>query len=135
MKRLPLAKIWVIMMFLSILATLIGACRPGVYKEDYTALQKKLTDKEEEIATLKQRQAWSIIPNAPPRAPRPQPPPGTSPPPPPKPPAPKTVPLYFYVDTVTAGAGESKYNVDGSRYCIISSVFKRGQRIVWRMEL
>ncbi|MBI4188707.1 MAG: hypothetical protein HY529_05835 [Chloroflexi bacterium] len=43
--------------------------------------------------------------------------------------------LFFYVDTVTAGPGESKYNVDASRYCVIDSTFKRGMHIVWRMKV
>jgi len=77
----------------------------------------------------------SIIPNAPPR-PTPTPlPPGAQPPPQPAPPAPKTVSLYAHIDTVTAGAGESKYNVDASLSCVKSSLFSRGMHIVWRMEL
>lgn len=73
------------------------------------------------------------VPNAPPRVPAPA---ATGPtPPPPVPPPAKLVPLYAHVDTVTAGPGESKYNVDSSLSCVKASVFSRGMRIVWRMEI
>ncbi|MBI4187493.1 MAG: hypothetical protein HY530_08340 [Chloroflexi bacterium] len=104
--------------------------------KDVAALQAQITAKEQELATLKKNMVWTIIPNAPPRQPAPPPTPGAPPPPPPPTPPPaKTVPLFFYVDTVTAGPGESKYNVDASRYCVINGVFKRGMHIVWRMEV
>lgn len=74
------------------------------------------------------------VPNAPPRA-TPSPlPPGVTAPPPPTPPAAKIVPIYAQWDTVTAGNGESKYNVDASLTCVKSSVFSRGMHIVWRAE-
>lgn len=73
------------------------------------------------------------VPNAPPRAPAPA---ATGPtPPPPVPPPAKIVQLYAHVDTVTAGPGESKYFVDSSLSCVKTSVFSRGMRIVWRMEI
>jgi len=81
------------------------------------------------------------IPNSPPRAPAatatPLPPGAPTPVPAaaPVPPAAKTVPLYIYVDTVSAGVGESKYNVDANLSCVKSSLFTRGMHIVWRMEV
>jgi hypothetical protein len=47
----------------------------------------------------------------------------------------KVVPLFMYVDTVTAGPGESKYNVDATLYCVRNSAFQRGMHIVWRMNV
>ena len=140
MAKRPVIKIAVLAVALSVLTALFSAC--GVPQKDVDALKQQLAAKEQEatkakqdLETAKKNTAWSIIPNAPPRAPAPPPQPGTTPPPPPVPPAPKTVPLFFYVDTVTAGPGESKYNVDASRYCQISGTFKRGMHIVWRMEV
>lgn len=76
----------------------------------------------------------SKVPNAPPRAtPSPRPA-GVTAPPPPTPPAAKIVPIYALWDTVTAGPGESKFNVDASVGCVKSSLFSRGMHIVWRME-
>ncbi|MBI4284027.1 MAG: hypothetical protein HY663_06115 [Chloroflexi bacterium] len=131
-----------------LLATLTGivalsASACGVPQKDVDALKQQLATKEQEASaakqeatTLKQNKLLSVIPNAPPRQPAPPPKPGDPPPPPkPTPPAAKVVPLFFYVDTVTAGPGESKYNVDASRYCQINSAFKRGMHIVWRMEV
>lgn len=81
---------------------------------------------------------YGAIPNAPTRAPAPTLAPGATPAPtalPAIPPAPRVVPLYAHVDTVSAGPAESKYNVDPNISCVKTSVFSRGQRIVWRMEL
>ncbi|MDP2719418.1 MAG: hypothetical protein Q8P44_06280 [Dehalococcoidia bacterium] len=125
-------------LFLGISVALAGGC--GVPKADYAELQGKLAAKEKEATALQEQLKnenllLSTVPNAPPRAPRPTPKPGDPPPPPPPTPPPVTmVPVFFYVDTVTAGAGESKYNVDASRYCQINSSFKRGMHIVWRMK-
>ncbi|MBI4494635.1 MAG: hypothetical protein HY690_17805 [Chloroflexi bacterium] len=75
------------------------------------------------------------VPNAPPR-PTPTPlPAGAVPPPQPQPPAPRKVPLYAHIDTVTAGFGESKYNVDANLACVKTGLFSRGMHVVWRMEL
>lgn len=73
--------------------------------------------------------------NAPPRATAVPLAAGAAPPPPPVPPAPRAVPIYYYVDTVTAGAGESEFNVDANISCVKTSSFTRGMRIVWRMEM
>jgi len=51
------------------------------------------------------------------------------------PPPAKTVPLYAHIETVTGGAGESKFQVDGNLACVKSGAFARGQRIVFRMEV
>ena len=78
----------------------------------------------------------AAVPNAPTRVPRATPtplPPGVPAPTEPVPPAPAVREIFFYVDTVTAGAGESKFNVDADRYCVISSTFRRGMHIVWRV--
>ncbi len=76
----------------------------------------------------------SAIPNAPPRA--------TPVPTPVGQVAPTPIPLiaaevkalFLDVNTVTAGPGESKYNVDGDKYCAATSTFKRGMHVVWLME-
>lgn len=75
----------------------------------------------------------AAVPNAPPREPPPTPDPNETPPPDPIPPAPEVREIFFYVDTVTAGAGESDFNVDADKYCTISSLFRRGMHIVWRV--
>ncbi|TAK76615.1 MAG: hypothetical protein EPO16_06915 [Dehalococcoidia bacterium] len=49
------------------------------------------------------------------------------------PPAAQKVPIVFYVDTVTSGAGESPFNVDATIGCARTSMFSRGMRIVWRL--
>ena len=41
--------------------------------------------------------------------------------------------IVFYVDTVTAGAGESPFNVDATLGCAKTGVFSRGMHIVWRL--
>src|SRR3990172_1065348 len=99
------------------------------------AVQQQLATKETELADLKKLSIWQAVPDAKPRAtPAPRPP-GATPAPTPTPPPAKVVPLAFYVDTVTAAGGESKFNVDASLGCLRSGAFKRGQRIVWRMEV
>ncbi|MDO8615260.1 MAG: hypothetical protein Q7T33_05930 [Dehalococcoidia bacterium] len=75
----------------------------------------------------------AAIPNAPTRAPRPTLAPGVTAAPTPAPPPDVVREVFFYVDTVTAGAGESKFNVDADRYCTQSSSFRRGMHIVWRV--
>lgn len=77
----------------------------------------------------------SVVPNAPPRATPTPLPAGAAPPPQPVPPAAKIMPLYAHIDTVTAGSGESKFNVDANLGCAKSGVFSRGMHIVWRMEV
>lgn len=72
------------------------------------------------------------VPDSPPRT---APPPGAMQPPAPVPPEPAQVSIYAHVDTVTAGPGESEYGVDPNLSCVRSSVFARGMRIVWRMEM
>ncbi len=49
------------------------------------------------------------------------------------PPPAQKVPVVFYVDTVTSGAGESPFNVDATIGCARTSMFSRGMRIVWRL--
>ena len=76
----------------------------------------------------------SAIPNAPPRAtPVPTPVGQVAPTPVPLVAA-EVKALFLDVNTVTAGAGESRYNVDGDRYCVATSTFKRGMHVVWLME-
>jgi hypothetical protein len=100
-----------------------------------TDLENQLAVLEEEFSVLEANAYVIAHPDAPPRPPREPDPPGYTPPPPPTPPAPEFVQIAFYVDTVTAGAGESKYNVDANYGCMKTSIFKRGQHIVWRMTL
>lgn len=76
------------------------------------------------------------IPNAPTRVPVPSPTgPTPTPAPAATPPPAKLVQLYAHVDTVSSGFAESPYNVDANLGCVKTSVFARGQRIVWRMEI
>ncbi len=100
-----------------------------------TELENQLAVLEEEFSVLEANAYVIAYPDAPPRPPREPDPPGYTPPPPPVPPAPEFVQIAFYVDTVTAGAGESKFNVDSNYGCMKSSIFKRGQHMVWRMTL
>lgn len=100
-----------------------------------TELENQLAVLEEEFAFLETNAYVIAYPDAPPRPPREPDPPGYTPPPPPTPPPPTFVQIAFYVDTVTAGAGESIYNVDANYGCLKTSIFKRGQHIVWRMTL
>lgn len=133
MRRSNIAKVLGLGMVLVVILGLVAAC--GVPQKDVDALKQQLTDKEQELAAANQNNVLSVRPNAPPRQPAPAPVPGTPTPSKPTPPPATVVPLFFYVDTVTAGPGESKYNVDASRYCVISSTFKRGMHLVWRMEV
>ncbi len=73
-------------------------------------------------------------PNSPPRAtPTPLPAGAVPPAPPTAPPSEKTD-VFLYVDTVTSGNGESKFNIDASRTCTITGVIKRGMHLVFRMK-
>ncbi len=73
-------------------------------------------------------------PNSPPKATPTALPAGAVPPAPAvAPPAEKTD-VFLYVDTVTAGNGESKFNIDPSRNCTITGVIKRGMHLVFRMK-
>jgi len=105
--------------------------------QQVAALQEQVSAKEQQLAKAQGAAKLAILsskPDAPPRAtPTPRPP-GVTPPPPPVPPASKTVPIGFYVDTVTSGFGESKFNIDPNLSCVRSGVFKRGMHIVWRMQ-
>ncbi len=141
MKKVSLLKISALMVLVTVMVMFFSACA-GVSRKDYEALQsqlnakeQKLSAKEQEVARLKQNVVLSAVPDAPPRQLPPPPSPGTKPPPPPTLPAAKTVPIFFYVDTVTANGGESKYKVDANLGCVRTGAFKRGQRIVWRMEV
>lgn len=125
-------------------AALLAACG-GISQEQLDAAQKQVATEQEKTKALQQQLSAAqakeagkqpilgAVPNAPPRATAVPPKPGITPPPPPKPPAPEVREITFYVDTVTAGAGESKFNVDADRYCVINSTFRRGMHIVWRM--
>ena len=107
-------KIVALVVSLSIIVVGFSAC--GIPQKEVDALKQELAAKEQEATVAKENNVLSVIPNAPPRQPPPAPKPGDPPPPPkPTPPPAKVVPLFFYVDTVTAGKGESKYNVDASR--------------------
>lgn len=75
----------------------------------------------------------AAVPNAPTRAPAATLAPGVTAAPAATTPPAQVRQITFYVDTVTAGPGESKYNVDADRYCTISSSFRRGMHIVWRL--
>ncbi len=122
------------------------ACAGGVSQSEYDAVRQQLAAQEQRVGELQQQLTKEAaapkgpspiigaIPNAPPRpAPTPTPPGFVAPPPPP-PPAPEVKTLFLDVNTVTAGPGESKYNVDPDKYCALASTFKRGMHLVWLME-
>jgi len=79
---------------------------------------------------------YGAITDAPARV-TPTPLPAGAPTPTPRPAVPQEPPLkqeiIFYVDTTTAGAGESPYNVDANLSCFVTKAFARGMHIVWRM--
>lgn len=126
---------------------LLAACASSVAQSDYDAVKQQLSSQEQKVGDLQKqlsdreaaaRQAprpiVGAIPNAPPRpAPTPAPP-GFVAPPPPQAPAPEVKALFLDVNTVTAGPGESRYNVDADKYCASSSIFKRGMHLVWLMK-
>ncbi|MCL5998402.1 MAG: hypothetical protein M1546_20465 [Chloroflexi bacterium] len=117
------------------------------------AYQKELSDKVQEVENLKQQQAdlqkqgggpagvtvlmgAKVVTPAPP-APTPTAPPADyTPPPRPVPPASYDEPVAFslYVETLQT-TRPSSYNVASTVSCVPGSVFKRGQRIVWRFEV
>ena len=133
---------------------LVSSCASssGVSQKDYDAMKQQLADLQTQLAAaqasgqqtadlqkkiddLQKNIVLYVVPNAPPKPSATPLPPGqtTTAAPPPTPPAASFVPLAFYVDTVTSGFAESKYNVDPSVGCVRSSFFKRGQHVVWRM--
>jgi len=102
-----------------------------------TTLQQQLAAKDKELADVKAAATNGImaaVPNAPPRATPTPLPPGATPAPKPQPPE-MTKPIGFYVDTVTAGLGESQFKVDANLTCVRLSAFKRGMHVVWRMHM
>lgn len=149
-----------VMVLLTAAMALVTACS-GISQADMDAakqaasaaeqkaasLQQQLTAKAQEAASAQQQLQASKTqgagqnvvlfakPNAPPRATPTPAPPGFVAPPPPQPPTAAVVPIAFYVDTVTAGPGESKYNIDANVGCARTGVFKRGMHVVWRMSL
>ncbi len=122
---------------------------------DLVKLKDQVAAKDKEIADLKAKPVASTgLPEGgkillaskpvPPPAPRATPTPvpaGYVPPPTPAPSASFYEPLklVIHADTVTAGPGESKYNVDATGIanpsCVLTSVFKRGMHLVWRFEI
>ncbi len=144
---------------------LLVACSSGVPQADLDAAKQQLASEQQKSAALQQQLSAKIqeaadaqkgladakkgvilaAKSVPPPTPRPTPtppPPGFTPPPPPVPPASFTqaLQLYIYADTVTSGAGESKYNIDATAtnafpLCVQTSVFKRGMHMVWRWEV
>ncbi|MBI2910316.1 MAG: hypothetical protein HYX92_21950 [Chloroflexi bacterium] len=129
LRRLNL-KAAIFMGFVVLAGTLVSACAAGVSQAEFDKLKEQLAAKETEASQAILR----IKPNAPPRATPTPLPAGVKPAPKPTP-APKVVPIAFYVDTVTAGFGESQYKVDANVSCVRLSAFKRGMHVVWRMEL
>jgi len=119
------------------------------------SLQSQLSAKEKEIADLKSKAAAPAAPVAQPTAakqaginwtakptftPRPPPTPlpaGVTPPPPAQMPASynDAVKFVYYVETLTSGAHPSIYGLEPTVACVLSGVFKRGTKIVWRFEI
>ena len=123
-----------------------------------SSLQQQLSTKEKEIADLKAKAAAPAAPAAPVAQPTaakqaginwlpkptftPRPPPtplpaGVAPPPPAQMPASYNDALKFvyYVETLTSGAHPSIYGLEPTVACVLSGVFKRGTKIVWRFEI
>ncbi len=136
---------------LGITVLLAGGCSSGgVSQTEYDSLKQQAAEKDKQIADLKAQAAkpaaeapkpaaggnviLGAIPNAPPRATPTATPAGFVAPPPPKQVDPEVKSLMLDVRTVTSGKGESKYNVDADKTCVLSQVFKRGMHMVWLME-
>jgi len=141
----------------------LAACATGVPESEYEAVKQQLATQEKKVQALQQQlsaqaaapAAGKALPNglsvvlgavvltpAPPQptaTPLPPDAPKPTAPPPPALPAwfNQSVPIYIYADTVI-GSG-SKYNVapqvvGGKSSCVLTGVFKRGMRIVFRFE-
>ncbi|MBI4674088.1 MAG: hypothetical protein HY741_20785 [Chloroflexi bacterium] len=110
------------------------------------ALQQQLSDKEKQIADLQKAPAskqftgvvWEPKPTWTPK------PPPTAAPADFTPPAKRAMPESYtepvgaytvYVETLISGKHPSKYGLEPSVGCVVSGVFKRGTKIVWRFEL
>ena len=122
---------------------------------DLVKLKDQVAAKDKEIVDLKAKPAAaSGLPEGatlllaskpvPPPAPRATPTPRPADYVPPPTPAPlasffEPLKLVIYADTVTAGPGESKYNIDAAGIanpkCVLTSVFRRGMHLVWRYEI
>lgn len=139
----------------------LAACATGIPQSEYDAVKEQLTTQEKKVQALQQQlsaqsqaggstgaEGASIVlgavPGEPP-APRPTPTPlpegVPSPTPPPKPVPPESfgepLPVHIYADTVI-GSG-SKYGVEPQvgetkSSCVLTGIFARGMRIVWRFE-
>lgn len=141
----------------------LAACATSIPQSEYDTVKQQLSTQEKKVQALQQQlsaQAQAPTASAPvaagarvvlgavvltpaPPKPTPTPLPADAPkptaPPPPALPASygDKVPVYIYADTVT-GSG-SKYNVtaqlsSGKSSCILTGVFSRGMRIVFRFE-
>jgi len=129
--------------------TMLGFFGLGIVIAGAAALACSGNDEEKPVATTApgataaaspgaaggSNQLLGAVPNAPPRATATAAPPGFTPAPRPPEPEAQTVALFMYVDTVTAGKGESKFNVDATLLCAQTSTFQRGMHIVWRMKV
>lgn len=121
-------------------------------QKEYTDLQQKLAEKEKEVTEAQKEAAEQPkaasdgvttligVKPEPTRAPAPPPTPlpaGATPPPKPTPPPSvyETVgPYHVYVE-VLATTTPSKFGLASTVACTPSSVFKRGQKMVWRFEV
>lgn len=121
-------------------------------EKEVADLQQQLSAKEKELAEQQSKAAagasastgviaingYEVKPTFTPAPPPPTPAPGVTPPP--RPTAPSSLydsigPYAFYVETLTSGKHPSKYGLEPAIACVLSGVFKRGMKIVWRFDI
>ncbi len=135
---------------LAMVAVLLAACG-FVPQSDYdaakqalaaqdqkvTALQKQLSAQEKETPAKQAGINWTAKPTwTPAPAPTPLPAGVTAPTRPPMPASYNdAVKFVYYVETLTSGAHPSIYGLEPTVACVLSGVFKRGTKMVWRFEI
>ncbi len=129
------------------LAVIVACGGGGVSQSDYDAAKKEAADLQQKVTDLEAaskdtsgvtqligaKPVPSLAPTAVPTAS----PAGQTPKPKATPPASYSEavgPFYFYVE-VLATTHQSKFDIASTVACTPSSVFKRGQRMVWRFEV
>jgi outer membrane murein-binding lipoprotein Lpp len=121
--------------------------KSAAFQQELSAKVQEVSDLQKKVAELEQQKGAPsdvtvligarTVPTPTPAPPPTLPPPGFTPPP--RPGAPATYyepvgPFFLYVETL-ATTRPSKYGVAATISCVPNSVFKRGQRIVWRFEI
>ncbi len=131
----------------AVLAVIVACGGGGVAQSDYDAAKKETADLQQKVTDLEAKAAQSsgittLIGAKKLAPPSPTPPASATPAgqtaaPKKTPPAAYAEPVgpfFFYVETL-ATTTRSKYDIASTVACTPSSVFKRGQRIVWRFEV